>query len=191
MSSGFNLRDHPSRILRRNCNLETRNPVDIQQLYNSTWKWSFKYKFREKRAQRMSINIALIWLQSSSQTRGEKRKLHANHSLLTKWIVSVKTQKPAPATSVFIRDVLEEHALRRKSRSYRQQFQPLETISRWRTLKQPSTDASVRGGTRNFKVGTNQLEVLEQESTKCEAHQSHVYTTKSCTNCPYRRCFIL
>ena len=34
---------------------------------------------------------------------------HANHSLLTKWIVSVKTQKPAPATSVFLRDALEEH----------------------------------------------------------------------------------
>ena len=43
---------------------------------------------------------------------------HANHSLLTKWIASVNTQKPAPATSVFIRDALEEHpwhALRRKT----------------------------------------------------------------------------
>ena len=45
------------KILRRNCNLETSNPVDIQQLYNSTWKWSFKYKFHEKRAQRTYLLI--------------------------------------------------------------------------------------------------------------------------------------
>ena len=96
----------------------------IQHLYNSTWNWSFKDKFREKRAQRMSINIAIIWLQSSSQTRSEKRKLWwlACQSLPANQVncetISVNTQKPAPATSVFIRDALEEHpwhALRRKT----------------------------------------------------------------------------
>jgi hypothetical protein len=73
--------------------------------------------------------------------------------------VSVETKKAAPATSVFTRDALEEHALRRKSRSFTtnssnlsRQFLAEEFSSNpLRTHRSSTIFRYVRGGDKQVK----------------------------------------